>query len=114
MHSAPYLNEFAVRVPGAAEIHRRLLGRGVLAGLVLAEAEPGDASLADALLVCATEVTTSREIDMFAGALCEEIERGRQLALPGIDSGASGESGASGDWGASGDSGAVDGVEEQR
>jgi glycine dehydrogenase subunit 1 len=102
LHSAPYFNEFAVRVPDAAEIHRRLLGRGVLAGLVLAEAEPGDASLADALLVCATEVTTSREIETFAGALCEELERGRQLALPGIDTGASG------------DSGAVDGVEEQR
>ncbi len=90
LHSAPYLNEFAVRVPDAAEIHRRLLGRGVLAGLVLAEAEPGDASLADALLVCATEVTTSREIETFARALCEEIERGRQLSLPGIASGASG------------------------
>jgi glycine cleavage system pyridoxal-binding protein P len=84
LHSAPYLNEFAVRVPNAAAIHRRLLGRGVLAGLVLSEAEPGDASLADSLLVCATEVTTHREIELFATALCEEIERGRQLALPGI------------------------------
>jgi glycine dehydrogenase subunit 1 len=90
LHSAPYLNEFAVRVPDAAEIHRRLLHRGVLAGLVLADVEPGDASLADALLVCATEVTTSREIEMFATALREEIERGRQLALPGIASGAFG------------------------
>jgi glycine dehydrogenase subunit 1 len=90
LHSAPYLNEFAVRVPDAAGIHRRLLGRGVLAGLVLAEVEPGDASLADALLVCATEVTTSREIETFATALCEEIERGRQLALPGIGESAGG------------------------
>jgi glycine dehydrogenase subunit 1 len=90
LHSAPYLNEFAVRVPDAAGIHRRLLGRGVLAGLVLAEVEPGDASLADALLVCATEVTTGREIETFATALCEEIERGRQLALPGIGESAGG------------------------
>jgi glycine dehydrogenase subunit 1 len=88
LHSAPYLNEFAVRVPHAAQIHRRLLGRGVLAGLVLAEAEPGDPSLADALLVCATEVTTAREIEAFATALHDEIERGRQLPLPGIGIGA--------------------------
>jgi len=94
IHSAAYLNEFAVRVPGAAEIHHRLLARGVLAGLVLAEAEPGDPSLADALLVCATEVTTAREIEAFATALCEEIERGCQLALPGI-----GESAAEGEIG---------------
>ncbi len=39
---------------------------GVLAGLVLADAEPDDPSLADALLVCATEVTTSDEIARFA------------------------------------------------
>ncbi len=60
-------------------------------GWSLAEAEPGDPSLADALLVCATEVTTPREIEAFAGALCEELERGRQLALPGIDPADGGE-----------------------
>ena len=43
--------------------------RGILAGLVLADAEPDDPSLADGLLVCATEVTTSDEIVAFAGAL---------------------------------------------
>ena len=35
-----------------------LLDAGVLAGLVLADAEPDDPTLADGLLVCATEVTT--------------------------------------------------------
>jgi glycine dehydrogenase subunit 1 len=84
LHPGPYLNEFAVRVPDAAEVHRRLLGRGVLGGLVLATVEPDDPSLADALLVCATEVTTVDEIEAFASALCDEIERGRQLGLPGI------------------------------
>ena len=58
IHPGPYLNEFAVRVPDARAVHRRLLDRGVLAGLVLADVEPDDPSLADALLVCATEVTT--------------------------------------------------------
>jgi glycine cleavage system pyridoxal-binding protein P len=63
------LNEFAIRVPDARTVHRRLLDAGVLAGLVLADAEPDDPSLVDGLLVCATEVTTSAEIAQFAGAL---------------------------------------------
>ena len=69
IHPGPYLNEFAVRVPDARVTHRRLLERGILAGLVLADAEPDDPSLAEGLLVCATEVTTSQEIDRFAEAL---------------------------------------------
>jgi glycine dehydrogenase subunit 1 len=77
LHPGPYLNEFAVRVPNAAEVHRRLLDRGVLAGLVLASVEPNDPSLAEALLVCATEVTTAAEIELFAAALRDEIGGGR-------------------------------------
>jgi glycine cleavage system P protein (glycine dehydrogenase) subunit 1 len=73
LHPGPYLNEFAVRVPDAPHIHRALLERGVLAGLVLAEAEPDDPSLADALLVCATEVTTPDEIARFATALSDTL-----------------------------------------
>jgi glycine dehydrogenase subunit 1 len=71
IHSAPYLNEFAVRVPDAPEVHRRLLERGVLAGFPLARWYPDDPVLAEALLVCATEVTTSGEIERFAAALSE-------------------------------------------
>jgi len=73
LHHGPYLNEFAVRVPGAPAVHRRLLDRGVLAGLVLAEALPDEPALADGLLVCATEVTTPDEIERFAEALGEEL-----------------------------------------
>jgi hypothetical protein len=51
---------------------------------VLAEVEPDDPSLADALLVCATEVTTADEIEVFAWALRDEIKQGRQLSLPGL------------------------------
>jgi glycine dehydrogenase subunit 1 len=76
LHPGPYLNEFAVRVPGAHDVHRRLLDRGILAGLALADVEPDDATLADALLVCATEVTTSDEIARFAAAL-QDILTGR-------------------------------------
>jgi len=73
LHPGPYLNEFAVRVPGAPSVHARLLGRGILAGLPLARVIPDDPSLADALLVCATEVTTHEEIAAFAAALGEEL-----------------------------------------
>ena len=66
VHTGAYLNEFAVRVPNAAAVHRELLGRGVLAGLVLGEALPEEPDLADALLVCATEITTGDDIATFA------------------------------------------------
>jgi glycine dehydrogenase subunit 1 len=69
LHRAPYLNEFAVRVPDAPRVHGRLLEVGILAGLPLAGWYPEDPDLRDALLVCATEVTTSEEIRRFSGEL---------------------------------------------
>jgi glycine dehydrogenase subunit 1 len=69
----PYLNEFAVRVPDARAVHRRLIDRGVLAGLVLADILPDEPSLADGLLVCATEITTDDDIALFASAVSEEL-----------------------------------------
>jgi glycine dehydrogenase subunit 1 len=76
LHSAPYLNEFAVRVAGARDVHRRLLDRGILAGLALADVAPDDPALEDALLVCATELTTSDEIARFASAI-DDVRAGR-------------------------------------
>jgi glycine dehydrogenase subunit 1 len=73
LHPGAYLNEFAVRVPDAVAVHRRLLDRGILAGIPLAEIEPGDPALAEGLLVCATEVTTPAEIGRFAAALAAEL-----------------------------------------
>jgi glycine dehydrogenase subunit 1 len=73
IHPGPYLNEFAVRVPNARSVHRRLLDRGVLAGLVLTDIEPHDPTLEDGLLVCATEVTTPGEIVRFAEVLSEVL-----------------------------------------
>ncbi len=73
MHPGPYLNELVVRVPDAAAVHGRLLDRGVLAGIPTAVLLPDEPSLADGLLVCATEVTTAAEIDRFAVALREEL-----------------------------------------
>jgi glycine dehydrogenase subunit 1 len=62
VHAAPYLNEFAVRVPDALSVHARLLEEGVLAGLPLARWYPDDPELADALLLCATELTTDSDV----------------------------------------------------
>ena len=81
VHAGPYLNEFAIHVPGALGVHRRLLGRGVLAGIPLAELEPDDPSLADALLVCATEVTTSADIAAFTAALTAEASAPSSVAV---------------------------------
>ena len=73
IHPGPYLNEFAVRVPDARSVHRRLIERGVLAGLALADALPDEPSLVDGLLVCATEITTDEDIALFASALSAEL-----------------------------------------
>jgi glycine dehydrogenase subunit 1 len=82
LHPSPYLNEFVVRVPDAVAVHRRLLGRGILAGIPTAELEPDDPTLVDGLLVCATEVTTPDEIARFAATLASELVAGGDGAAP--------------------------------
>jgi len=71
IHDAPYLNEFAIRVTDASAVHVRLLESGVLAGLELSRWYPDDPELADALLVCATELTTDEDIDRLVEGLGE-------------------------------------------
>ncbi len=71
VHSGDYLNEFALRVPDARRVHGALVERGFVAGLPLADWYPGDATLADALLLCATEITTSEDVARFVAALAE-------------------------------------------
>ncbi len=88
LHPGAYLNEFAVRVPGAQAVHDRLVDRGILAGLPLARVVPDDPSLADALLVCATEVTTPEDIAAFASALAQELSGSAEPGGPGVASAA--------------------------
>jgi glycine dehydrogenase subunit 1 len=79
VHAGAYLNEFAVRVPNPWAVHRALLDRGVLGGLVVADVVPDEPSVADALLVCATEVTTSEEIARFGAALADVLATGHRV-----------------------------------
>jgi glycine dehydrogenase subunit 1 len=88
LHPGPYLNEFVVRVPDARAVHQRLLDHGVLGGLLLADAAPDEPAVADGLLVCATEVTTSAEIATFAAALSEVLAAGVALADGRVPAGA--------------------------
>ena len=69
VHAAPYLNEFAVRVPDASGVHTRLLADGLLAGLPLARWYPDDTELSDALLLATTELTTDDEIARLVAGL---------------------------------------------
>jgi glycine dehydrogenase subunit 1 len=82
VHEAPYLNEFAVRVPDAARVHRDLLDRGILAGLVVAEAIPDEPGMADTLLVCTTEVTRTDDIARFAKELATAIGAAEPASTP--------------------------------
>ena len=73
LQPGPFLNEFAVRVPDARTVHRRLIERGFLAGLELADAEPDEPALTDGLLLCTTELTTSGDIARFVAAFGEVL-----------------------------------------
>ena len=69
-YGAAYFNEFVVRTPvPAAELAARLEARGILAGLPLSRFYPDQTH---ALLVCATELTTTSEIADLTRALVEE------------------------------------------
>ena len=63
----PFLKEFVVRLPAdPAEVCRRLVDHGLLAGLPLTGVVPG---LDDGLLVAVTERRTRQDIDRLAAAL---------------------------------------------
>ena len=61
------------RARRASRSTTRSWNAGVLAGLPLARWYPDDPALRDALLVCATEVTTDADIDRFGAALREVL-----------------------------------------
>ncbi len=69
-----YFNELALRLPvTAAGVVDRLAEAGVLAGVPFSRLDP-TAGLDDVLLVCATEMTTTEDIEALAAALQSEID----------------------------------------
>ena len=67
----PFFHEFVVRSPRPAQqTIARLLDRGVLAGFGLA---PLSSELSDAVLVCATDLTTASDVETLATAWREEL-----------------------------------------
>ena len=79
--AAPYLNEFAVRVPDApARPCRAARARGPGRACRSRAGTRTTRASRDALLVCATEVTTSDDIERFAGALRRELGVAATLA----------------------------------
>jgi glycine dehydrogenase subunit 1 len=67
--SAPFFNEFVVRLPrDAAEVTRALVDKKIVAGLAL---EPYYADLGDSMLVCVTETASRASIDRLVAALAE-------------------------------------------
>ncbi len=69
-----FFNEFTVQLPRAAgPVVDKLAARGVLAGIPLSRLYPGEAGLADLLLVAATETVTDDDIDRLAAGLTEGL-----------------------------------------
>jgi glycine dehydrogenase subunit 1 len=76
----PFVKEFVVRLPAdPAEVCRRLVDHGLLAGLPLAGLHPG---LADGLLVAVTERRSKADIDHLADAMTAVLADldGREVA----------------------------------
>jgi glycine dehydrogenase subunit 1 len=69
-----FFNEFAVRLPRpAADVVSEVAAQGILAGVPVSRLIPGDAGLADILLLAATECTSEGDIDALAAALGEVL-----------------------------------------
>src|SRR6266852_9738801 len=69
-----FFNEFTLRLPReAASVVDALAKRGVLGGIPVSRFYPGRPELADLLLVAATEMVASQDIDRYAVALREVL-----------------------------------------
>ncbi|HEX8555104.1 MAG TPA: aminomethyl-transferring glycine dehydrogenase subunit GcvPA [Sphingomonas sp.] len=67
-----FFNEFTLRLPVEARpVVRTLADRGILAGVSLGRLYPGEATLANGLVVAVTETTSAQDVETFAAALQE-------------------------------------------
>jgi glycine dehydrogenase subunit 1 len=69
-----FFNEFTLRLPRpAAQVVEVLAGKGVLAGVPVSRFYPENAAVADLLLVAATEMTTTDDMDRLEAGLREVL-----------------------------------------
>ena len=69
-----FFNEFTIRTPKpGAEVIDALADRGVIGGVPASRLWPGEAALANAIIVAATEVTTPDDIADYKAALSEVL-----------------------------------------
>jgi glycine dehydrogenase subunit 1 len=69
-----FFNEFAVRLPRpAAEVVEALARKGLLAGVPVSRFYPDNGALADLLLVAATEMATTDDMDRLEAGLREVL-----------------------------------------
>jgi glycine dehydrogenase subunit 1 len=69
-----FFNEMTIRLPvPAAPVVERLARRGILAGVPVSRLLPEDATVANLLILAATELTTEGDIAALANALVEEL-----------------------------------------
>ena len=69
-----FFNEFTLTLPiEARPVVRTLADRGILAGVSLGRLYPGEASLANGLVVAVTETTTAEDVEALATALTEVL-----------------------------------------
>jgi glycine dehydrogenase subunit 1 len=74
VETATFFNEFTIRLPKpAGPVADALAGRGVLGGVPGARLFPGEAALADRMIVCATEMTSDDDIARLVAALMETL-----------------------------------------
>jgi glycine dehydrogenase subunit 1 len=73
--NSSFFNEMTVRLSApAVEVVETLAGRGILAGVPVSRLEPSDSSVANLLVLAATELTTDDDIAALAAALREVLQ----------------------------------------
>ena len=69
-----FFNEFTLILPkDAREVARTLADSGILAGVSLGRLFPGEAALANGLVVAVTETTTDEDVDALCAGLKEVL-----------------------------------------
>ena len=76
-----FFNEFTISLPcPARRIVRKLAEQKILAGVALNRLYPGDAALANSLVIAVTETTSDADVDVLAEALHAAIEAEGEVA----------------------------------